>query len=247
MKTFGDQLREARERRGVSPSEAATATRIKIQIIQDLEANRLQRTYAPIYAKGFIRIYGEYLGLDVTALLSDYENQRPTGVREPAAPRMKPAPPASTSALHQPKRAPRGARLRNALRDAYGSIAHRVRHIRPPAWRKRFLDRVQAITASLARKTRKPPAPDTTAPAPASRQASLRERLHNAIRGPYRYHAAVAVIIVLLLILTMILSSAIRRQATPEDEIGAPPVAPRIVDDEPAMEFTHEPPPPYYR
>lgn len=73
MKTLGDILREAREAKGVSPSEAAQATRLKVQNIEDLEANDYSKVPAPIYAKGFIKLYAEYLRLEPAPLLERYK------------------------------------------------------------------------------------------------------------------------------------------------------------------------------
>ncbi|TFH16317.1 MAG: hypothetical protein E4H02_05885 [Lentisphaerales bacterium] len=73
--TLGRTLREARQKKKVSESQAAAATRIKIQTIQDLENEEFSRIAAPIYGKGFIRMYAEYLGLDPDPLIDDYVAQ----------------------------------------------------------------------------------------------------------------------------------------------------------------------------
>jgi cytoskeleton protein RodZ len=72
MATLGQILRTARERRGATPSQAAAATRIKMQHIEAMESDQFQRIPAPTYAKGFLRMYAEYLGLDPAPLVRQY-------------------------------------------------------------------------------------------------------------------------------------------------------------------------------
>lgn len=72
MATLGQILRSARERRGATPSQAAAATRIKMQHIEAMESDQFQRIPAPTYAKGFLRMYAEYLGLDPAPLVRQY-------------------------------------------------------------------------------------------------------------------------------------------------------------------------------
>ena len=79
--TLGRTFREARLKRKVSESQAAAATRIKIQTIEDLENEEFSRIAAPIYGKGFIRMYAEYLGLDPDPLIEDYLAQVDGGER----------------------------------------------------------------------------------------------------------------------------------------------------------------------
>ncbi len=71
-RTIGQILREERERRQVTPSQAAAQTRIKVQHIEAMERSDFSPMAAPTYAKGFIRIYSEYLGLDPAPLIEMY-------------------------------------------------------------------------------------------------------------------------------------------------------------------------------
>ncbi|MCS7048510.1 MAG: helix-turn-helix domain-containing protein [Verrucomicrobiae bacterium] len=72
MSSIGETLREARHRKQVSLEEVSRATKIKIEVIEHLEADEFDRLVSPTYAKGFIRIYGDYLGLDGRALADAY-------------------------------------------------------------------------------------------------------------------------------------------------------------------------------
>lgn len=69
---LGRILREARESKGMTIAQAAEATRILYPVIEGLETEDFRRIAAPIYGRGFIKIYAEVLGLDPNPLLNDY-------------------------------------------------------------------------------------------------------------------------------------------------------------------------------
>lgn len=70
--TLGSKLRAAREIKGVDVSVAAEKTKILPQLIREMEADDFHRIAAPIYAKGFLRTYCEYLGIDPQPLIEEY-------------------------------------------------------------------------------------------------------------------------------------------------------------------------------
>jgi cytoskeletal protein RodZ len=86
MATLGQILKEAREKKNVTASQAAIATRMKIQTIEALERDDFSRMAAPMYAKGFIKLYAEYLGLDAAPLIREYEDLHSPKARPPLAP-----------------------------------------------------------------------------------------------------------------------------------------------------------------
>jgi cytoskeleton protein RodZ len=61
---LGEQLRQARNAKGLSLAEAAAATRIHAATLEALENNNSQALPAPVFSRGFVRIYAAYLGLD---------------------------------------------------------------------------------------------------------------------------------------------------------------------------------------
>jgi cytoskeletal protein RodZ len=84
MATLGQRLKEAREKKQATASQAAAATRMKIQTLEALENDDFSRIAAPMYAKGFLKLYAEYLGLDAAPLIREYmELHAPKGVRPP--------------------------------------------------------------------------------------------------------------------------------------------------------------------
>jgi len=72
MESIGENLREARHNKKVSLEDASRATKIKIEILEQLEADEFDRLAAPTYTKGFLRLYAEYLGLDGQSVVDAY-------------------------------------------------------------------------------------------------------------------------------------------------------------------------------
>jgi cytoskeletal protein RodZ len=76
METIGQQLRGAREHKKISLETAAQGTKIKGEYLAALEADQFDRIEAPVYVKGFLRIYGQYLGLDPKPLVNQFVNMK---------------------------------------------------------------------------------------------------------------------------------------------------------------------------
>ena len=72
MATLGEQLRAAREGAGLTLEEAAALTRIPRQHLSALEADELAALPAVPFARGFIRIYADILGVPAEPLLEAY-------------------------------------------------------------------------------------------------------------------------------------------------------------------------------
>jgi len=80
--SLGQILKTAREQRALSPSTAAEATHMKVQIIEDLENEDFRRIAAPIYGRGFVKLYAEFLELDAAPLIREFMDLY-TGKRAP--------------------------------------------------------------------------------------------------------------------------------------------------------------------
>jgi cytoskeletal protein RodZ len=72
MESIGEILREARHHKRASLEDVSRATRIKMEILEQLEADEFDRLAAPAYTKGFLKLYSEYLGLDSQAMVDAY-------------------------------------------------------------------------------------------------------------------------------------------------------------------------------
>jgi transcriptional regulator with XRE-family HTH domain len=77
LSDVGELLRAARQKRNVSVSEAATATRIKPAFIEALEDGDYAILPGPAYVTGFLRNYAQYLRLNVDDILQDYYTYSP--------------------------------------------------------------------------------------------------------------------------------------------------------------------------
>ncbi len=70
---IGALLRRARERRGTSLQDAARDTCISIAYLGALERGEPYSAFpAPVYARGFLREYARYLGLDPAPLVDRF-------------------------------------------------------------------------------------------------------------------------------------------------------------------------------
>jgi cytoskeleton protein RodZ len=66
-------LRQAREAKDVSLAQAERATRIRADYLEALEEHEFTALPAAAYARGIVRNYAAYLGLDPAAVLERYE------------------------------------------------------------------------------------------------------------------------------------------------------------------------------
>jgi len=58
--------------RGIELGEVEEATKIRAKFLAAMEEDRWEELPAPVYARGFISIYAQFLGLDDQALLDEY-------------------------------------------------------------------------------------------------------------------------------------------------------------------------------
>jgi hypothetical protein len=84
---IGSSLREARVRRGIDLPRAEADTHIRTRYLRALEDERFDQLPAPAYAKGFLRSYADYLGLDSDRFVDEF-NSRFTEPEPPVAPTM---------------------------------------------------------------------------------------------------------------------------------------------------------------
>src|SRR3954467_11177554 len=73
----GSKLRAARERRGVSLRQIASATKISIGALEALERNDLARLPGGIFSRAFVRSYANEVGLDAEATIQAFMAQFP--------------------------------------------------------------------------------------------------------------------------------------------------------------------------
>jgi transcriptional regulator with XRE-family HTH domain len=111
---FGEILRNARVQKGLTPSDVAESTHMLVQVVEGLEKEDFRRIAAPIYGRGFVKLYAELLGLDPEPLISDFMNLY-SGARPPVVltkevePTADPAPAPAPAPASTPTPAPASA------------------------------------------------------------------------------------------------------------------------------------------
>jgi cytoskeletal protein RodZ len=70
--SFGEQLRLAREARGITLREISDQTRISTRYLEAIESGDLKRLPGGIFNRSFIKAYARYVGYDETEALEAY-------------------------------------------------------------------------------------------------------------------------------------------------------------------------------
>ena len=86
MFEIGTSLRGARERQGLELAQVERETRIRTRYLQALEDERFDVLPGSAYAKGFLRTYAEFLGLDGERFVDEYNERFPATEEPPALP-----------------------------------------------------------------------------------------------------------------------------------------------------------------
>jgi cytoskeleton protein RodZ len=79
---FGDWLRRQREMREISLRDIADRTKISLRYLQAMEDDRFDLLPAPIFAKGFLREYARYVGLNPDEVVNHYLSVQQQGSPE---------------------------------------------------------------------------------------------------------------------------------------------------------------------
>lgn len=74
--TIGERLEEARKRKGISVREAAEATKIRGEYLLAMESNSFEIALPEIYVRGFLKIYANYLKLDLDKVMAEFDATR---------------------------------------------------------------------------------------------------------------------------------------------------------------------------
>src|SRR5581483_4916166 len=80
MGAFGDRLRREREMRGITLDEISESTKISRRHLEALENERFDQLPGGVFAKGFVRAYAHFLGIDEDQAVADYSaasNEQP--------------------------------------------------------------------------------------------------------------------------------------------------------------------------
>jgi len=92
MKTVGTMLKNARIAKELTVSDVERDTKIREKFIRAIESDNFRALPSPSYAKGFVRNYAAYVGLDTDAAMAFFRRQMaeapgssllPKGVSDP--------------------------------------------------------------------------------------------------------------------------------------------------------------------
>ena len=72
MIEFGETLRRAREAKGLSVDELAKATHMMTRQVEAMEREDFSGFAAPIYGRGFVKLYCEAVGLDPKPMIAEF-------------------------------------------------------------------------------------------------------------------------------------------------------------------------------
>jgi len=96
--TIGQRLKAAREEQRLTLEKVFESTRIRVQYLQAIEEDDLSAMPSPVQARGYLRNYTEFLGLDVDEVLEELRESNaqlpsevvigPVDIQEPRAPEL---------------------------------------------------------------------------------------------------------------------------------------------------------------
>lgn len=102
----GQKLAQARIKRGLSLEEAAHETKMRPDKIYAIENDDYSSFPSNAYAKGFIKNYARYLGVDVGDFLCTFDSSMPIGVADYEYLKHDPEPVAASTPLYRERRKP---------------------------------------------------------------------------------------------------------------------------------------------
>jgi len=126
--SIGQQLRKAREAQALTIDQAAASTRIRAHYLNAIELGEWDNLPSIVQARGFVRAYADFLGLDADLLLNDLSGKAPPddkpAITKPQAEGAPAEQPASASGLADP--AP-GAESFKQSEKIFAEIGQRLR------------------------------------------------------------------------------------------------------------------------
>ncbi len=111
MIEFGETLRRAREAKGLSVDELAKATHMMTRQVEAMEREDFSGFAAPIYGRGFVKLYCEAVGLDPQPMIAEFMDlfngrRPPRAIVDMKAPPPPPEPAPAPEPESEPAPAP---------------------------------------------------------------------------------------------------------------------------------------------
>jgi cytoskeletal protein RodZ len=73
METLGDFLQQMRQQRGITLEQLASETKISLRMLRALEANDFKQIPNEVVARGFVRSYARFLGINEESVLKKFQ------------------------------------------------------------------------------------------------------------------------------------------------------------------------------
>lgn len=74
--TLGEKLKKLRSDRRVALNEISRVTKIRVEYLQFLEEGKYDELPADVYVRGFLKSYGDFLGVDENSLVKLFEKEK---------------------------------------------------------------------------------------------------------------------------------------------------------------------------
>ena len=84
--TVGAALKAAREQRRLTLAQVSESTKVRTHYLQALESDDISAMPSAAQARGFLRLYADFLGLDLESLIRPAAAATPEPSTEPAVP-----------------------------------------------------------------------------------------------------------------------------------------------------------------
>jgi hypothetical protein len=101
---IGKRLSDARSARGIEVAEVEQRLKIRAHYLRAMEEERWELLPGAAYARGFLRTYGDFLGLDGAVLADEYERLPEPAEAEPGSRRVRQITPSGRPGLAPPRR-----------------------------------------------------------------------------------------------------------------------------------------------
>ncbi len=112
MPSFGEKLKQEREKRNITLEQISASTKIGTRMLQALEEDKFNQLPGGIFNKGFVRAYSRCVGLDEDQIVADYLQASGDGLRTEPAVRDNDAP-----GVQEKSRNKEQARIHDRVRD----------------------------------------------------------------------------------------------------------------------------------
>ena len=83
MPSLGEELRKAREERGITLRTISDATHIGMRFLQAIESDTYNQLPGGIFNRSFVRLFARQVGLDEEQVVARYDQQAAENVAEP--------------------------------------------------------------------------------------------------------------------------------------------------------------------